>query len=93
MSVNNHGRMIDTEWRRRYGAAVAALEEKGSYTEALLAAQKEYMAQLSSVKSALEREDPLDPHPTMLERMDYYRMIEERAKEKMAAWVPAPPGV
>jgi len=88
--IDPTGRKILDLWRKRHGEQVAALETTGRLAARLLEAQGEVGRSLIEVKRRLEKADPLDPHPTMLERIDYFKLIESQAWEEVAKRIPAP---
>ncbi|MBF0170904.1 MAG: hypothetical protein HQK87_07440 [Nitrospinae bacterium] len=84
------GQKILTLWRQRYPARLAELDAAGTLAPRLLAAQAEAARQFDAVKARMEKENPLHPHPTMLDRIDYYKLIEADAWDEVARTVPAP---
>lgn len=88
--ANQVGQKILAHWRQRYQARLAELHEAGSLTDRLLSVQNEVGRQLDGVKARLEKEEPLHDHPTMLDRIDYYKLIEANAWDEVVRSIPAP---
>ncbi len=84
------GRKILTLWRQRYGARVKELEEAGTLPDRLLSAQEEVGRRFDDIKARMEKENPLHDHPTMLDRIDYYKLVESDAWDEVVRSIPAP---